>query len=105
MSAQPERELKRFERAAIRRLVMNLCANYDSSDRLCLPLDCPCYMLDKWWTGALCRYFRSAVLPTEPKLEAASSLLAATAEAPSLASTNSRSRWAYRLGMTGQTYL
>ena len=28
-------------------------------------------MLDKWWTGAYCRYFVAAVLPTEPLLQAA----------------------------------
>ena len=49
MSAPPERELTRSERAAIRRLVTSLCANYDCQDKLCLPLDCPCYMLNKWW--------------------------------------------------------
>ena len=58
MSALPERELTRSERAAIRRLVTNLCANYDCQDKLCLPLDCPCFMLNKWWTGAFCSYFR-----------------------------------------------
>lgn len=66
-----ERELTRAERAAIRRLVTNLCANYDERDKLCLPLDGSCYMLGKWWTGGLCRYFRDAVLPTDPALEAA----------------------------------
>ena len=35
----------------------------------CLPLDCPCYMLGKCWTGAYCRYFRAAVLPLDPVLE------------------------------------
>ena len=35
----------------------------------CLPLDCECYMLGKCWTGAYCRYFRSAVLPLDPVLE------------------------------------
>ena len=30
-----------------------------------------CYMLGKCWTGALCRYFREAVLPLDPALEAA----------------------------------
>ncbi len=67
----PQRELTRAERAAIRKLVLGLCANYDVSYKICLPLDCPCYMLHKWWTGALCRYFREAVLPTDPALEAA----------------------------------
>lgn len=71
MSGPPCRELTRSERAAIRRLVTELCANYDNRDKLCLPLDCPCYMLNKWWTGALCRYFREAVLPTDPALESA----------------------------------
>ena len=30
-----------------------------------------CYMLGKCWTGAFCRYFREAVLPANPALEAA----------------------------------
>lgn len=62
------RELTRDERKTIRRLVTGMCANYDSEDG-CLPLDCPCYMLGKWWTGSLCRYFRAAVLPLAPVLE------------------------------------
>lgn len=64
------RELTREEKAAIRKLVKSLCANYDR-DYGCLPLDCECYMFDKCWTGAYCRYFREAVLPTDPVLEAA----------------------------------
>lgn len=64
------RELTREEKAAIRKLVKNLCANYDK-DYGCLPLDCECYMLGKCWTGAYCRYFREAILPTDPVLEAA----------------------------------
>ena len=68
------RELTREEKAAIRKLVTRLCANYG-----CLPLDCPCYMLEKCWTGALCRYFREAVLPNDPVLEAS---LAAEGPAP-----------------------
>lgn len=71
MNRPPSRELTRKERAAIRKLVTKLCANYDNQDKLCLPLDCPCYMLNKWWTGSLCRYFRDAVLPTDPALESA----------------------------------
>ena len=71
MTGQPSRELTRQERAAIRRLVTDLCANHDNQDRLCLPLDCPCYMLQKWWTGSFCRYFRAAVLPVDPALESA----------------------------------
>ena len=66
-----ERELTRGQRAAVRRLVTDLCANYDNQDKLCLPLDCPCYMLHKWWTGSFCRYFQAAVLPSDPALESA----------------------------------
>ena len=64
------RELTRHERAAIRRLVTGMCANYDS-EYGCLPLDYGgCYMLDKWWAGSYCKYFQRAVLPLAPKLEA-----------------------------------
>ena len=61
------RELTRQEKTAIRKLVTKWCANYDK-DYGCLPLDCPCYMLGKCWTGAYCRYFCSAVLPLDPVL-------------------------------------
>lgn len=71
MSALPERELTRGQRAAIRKLVTDICANYDNQDKLCRPLDCPCYMLHKWWTGSFCRYFRESVLPSDPALESA----------------------------------
>ncbi|MGI6174973.1 MAG: cysteine-rich VLP domain-containing protein [Christensenellales bacterium] len=64
------RELTRGERAAIRKLVTGMCANYDS-EYGCVPLDYGgCYMLDKCWTGAYCKYFQNAVLPLDPKLEA-----------------------------------
>ena len=62
------RELTRQEKTAIRKLVTKWCANYDK-DYGCLPLDCPCYMLGKCWTGAYCRYFCTAVLPLDPVLE------------------------------------
>ena len=64
------RELTREEKRSIRKLVFSLCANYDR-EYGCLPLDGPCYMLGKCWTGAYCRYFRDAVLPNDPVLEAA----------------------------------
>ena len=60
------RELTRQEKTAIRKLVTKWCANYDK-DYGCLPLDCPCYMLGKCWTGAYCRYFHAAVLPLEDR--------------------------------------
>ena len=62
------RELTRAERTAIRKLVTSMCANYDK-EYSCLPLDCECYMLQKCWTGAYCKYFRNAVLPLDPALE------------------------------------
>ena len=65
------RELTREEKAAIRSLVVKWCANY-GQECGCLPLDCECYMLGKCWTGAYCRYFREAVLPLDPALEACS---------------------------------
>lgn len=61
------RELTRDERKGIRKLVTEMCANYDR-EYGCLPLDCECYMLGKCWTGAYCRYFREAVLPLNPVL-------------------------------------
>lgn len=45
MSPAYFRELTRSERVSIRRLVTKFCANYDEREKLCLPLDCPCYML------------------------------------------------------------
>ena len=63
------RELTRDERKGIRKLVTEMCANYDR-DYGCLPLDCACYMLGKCWTGSYCRYFREAVLPLDPVLMA-----------------------------------
>lgn len=63
------RELTRREKSAIRALVTKWCANYDP-EYGCLPLDCPCYMLGKCWTGAYCRYFEAAVLPLDPALAA-----------------------------------
>jgi len=63
------RELTREELAAIRKLVTTLCANYDA-EYGCLPLGGKCYMFNKRWAVAYCKYFQKAVLPTEPELEA-----------------------------------
>jgi len=70
MNNSDPRELTREERAAIRKLVTSLCANHDY-EQGCLLLDGPCFMFGKWWTGGFCKYFRDAVLPTDPALEAA----------------------------------
>lgn len=71
MTNQPiPREMTASERRKIKKLVVDLCANYDK-EYGCLPLDCDCYMLGKWYTGNFCKYFCNAVLPTNPVLEAA----------------------------------
>ena len=66
------RELTRHERAAIRKLVIDMCANYDR-DYGCLLLDGDCYMFYgvAYTNSGMCNYFRRAVLPTDPVLEAA----------------------------------
>ena len=64
------RELTRQERTVIRSLVIKWCANYNK-EYGCLLLDGECYMLKKCWTGALCRYFREAVLPNDLGLQTA----------------------------------
>ena len=66
-----ESELNRSERATIRKLVTELCANYDSQYKLCLPFDSPCYKLKKWRTGAYRSHFEKAVLPVDAALESA----------------------------------
>ena len=64
------RELTARERRRVRKLVTLLCANYDA-EYGCLPLDCGCYMFGvRNRDSALCRYFREAVLPNEPELQA-----------------------------------
>ena len=69
--AKAERELTVPERRSIWKLVTGCCANYDR-DYDCLPLDCECPMLGICYTNsAMCRYFREAVLPNDPELEAA----------------------------------
>ena len=66
-----KRELTTGERRSIRKLVTGSCANYDS-EYGCLPLDRECPMLCICFTNsAMCRYFREAVLPNDPELEAA----------------------------------
>ena len=70
MSIKPKpRELTATERGEIKLLVTKLCANFHK-EYGCLPLESACYMLTKWWTGGLCKYFQHAVLPLNPALEA-----------------------------------
>ena len=65
------RELTRAERAVIRKLVNDLCDNYDR-DYGCLLLDDNCYMFYgvAYTNTGLCKYFRDSVLPTDALLEA-----------------------------------
>ena len=54
------------------RALVNECANYDRSDRICLLTDGPCYMMLKVYNnGKICKYFKEAVLPLNPILDAA----------------------------------
>jgi hypothetical protein len=69
MKIEP-RELTRYEKTSIKRLVTTLCASY-CKEYGCLLLDDGCVMLIKCWTGGGCKYFRNAVLPNDPVLEAA----------------------------------
>jgi len=62
------RELTQLEKQAIKKLVVNECANY-CSHYGCLQLDDACFMLQKCWTGAYCKHFRTAVLPLDAGLE------------------------------------
>ena len=63
------RELTGRERQATRRLVKEWCANYDD-EYGCLPLGSDCFMFGKAYSGgALCKWFRDAVLPLDAELE------------------------------------
>jgi len=65
------RELTREELRDIRRLAAGMCANYDR-DYGCLLLNGKCYMAYgvAYTNSGLCKYFRNAVLPLNPQLEA-----------------------------------
>jgi len=67
-----QREFTRHERKTIRRLITEMCANYDR-EYGCLPLNgiCECHMftVDSPDRG-FCKYFRNTVLPLNPSLEA-----------------------------------
>jgi len=65
------RELTREELRDIKKLAADMCANFDR-EYGCLLLDGKCYMLYgvAYTCSGLCKYFRKAVLPLDPKLEA-----------------------------------
>ncbi|MCL2774325.1 MAG: cysteine-rich VLP protein [Oscillospiraceae bacterium] len=63
------KEFTRREQQAIRRLVTDMCANYDDKYG-CLPLNGICYMFTIISPNSPpCKYFRDAVLPLNPSLE------------------------------------
>lgn len=64
------REMTTQEKRQIRALVQKHCANYDTPQQECLPLECNCPMLGKHYTGRFCRYFETAVLPLDTALAA-----------------------------------
>ena len=64
------RELTGREKQRIKKLITSRCANYDK-EYGCLPLDCECPMFGICYTNsAICKKFRSDLLPTEPELQA-----------------------------------
>ena len=66
------RELTREEMREMKQLAVDMCANYDGHYKECLLLDGACYMTYgvAFTCSALCKYFRNAVLPLNPRLEA-----------------------------------
>ncbi|MCL2775767.1 MAG: cysteine-rich VLP domain-containing protein [Oscillospiraceae bacterium] len=63
------KEFTRREQQTIRRLVTDMCANYDERYG-CLPLNSTCYMFTvNSPDSSPCKYFRNAVLPLNPFLE------------------------------------
>ena len=64
------RELTGKEKRQIKKLVVSKCANYDKEYGY-LPLDCECYMFGVCYScSGLCKWFRKALLPTVPELQA-----------------------------------
>ena len=65
------RELTAGEIREIRKLATSMCANYDDYYKECQLLNGACYMTYgvAYNNNALCKYFRNAVLPLNPKLE------------------------------------
>ena len=68
---QQFRELSNEELKNMKRLATDMCANYDR-EHGCLILNDKCYMSYgvAYTNTGMCKYFRKAVLPTNPQLEA-----------------------------------
>lgn len=63
-----ERELPKSEKREIKTLVKQY-ANFRKEEQECLPLDSCCFMINKAYTGTLCKYFKNALLPLNLNLE------------------------------------
>ena len=65
------RELTREELRDMKRLAIDMCANYDR-EYGCLLLEGKCYMFYgvTYTNSALCKYYRQCALPLNPQLEA-----------------------------------
>jgi len=63
------RELSKDERAGIKKLVIEKCANHERAKGACVAIGKPCRMICEAHYGKLCRYFRRSVLPGNPILE------------------------------------
>ena len=58
------------QRRQANKLIKHLCANYQDGNCLLLDDDEPCVCVQSISYSLCCNYFRAAVLPTEPILEA-----------------------------------
>ena len=68
--SKTSRELTPREKQRIKKLIVSECANYDK-EYGCLPLDCDCPMFCIGFANSgLCTWFRGALLPTAPELQA-----------------------------------
>ena len=64
-----DRELTRNEKAALRRVIIKNCANYDYEFG-CLGLPSNCYMFNVGFTcSSLCTLFEEALLPMSPEFQ------------------------------------
>ena len=68
MGSEPILRLTPGQHAKVVRQIRRRCANFDRENCYCLPLDdiCPQTLT----LSLLCRYYRAAVLPDDPALEA-----------------------------------
>ena len=68
MGSEPILRLTSGQHAKVVRQIRRKCANFDRENGYCLPLDdlCPQTLT----LSLLCRYYRAAVLPDDPALEA-----------------------------------